>query len=116
MWRTSYGAAGDTEALTALERGYEAGGYSAALKAVAELFVARAELYAASADTAFVTPWQVATLYTRAGEGELALEYLERAMDVRDQNMPSIAVDPIFDFLRADPRFQGLMERMGLAE
>ncbi len=116
MWRTSYRAAGDTEALAALDRGYDSGGYEAALKAVAELFVARAQTYATRADTEFVTPWQIATLYTRAGEKELALEYLERAFDARDQNMPSIAVDPIFDSIRSDPRFQSLMARTGLTE
>lgn len=109
MWQNSYRAAGDPEALAALERGYESGGYEAALKAVAELFVARSR-------TAFVPAWQIATLYTRAGEGELALAYLEQAFEARDQNMPSIAVDPIFDFLRNEPRFQALVERMGLPQ
>jgi serine/threonine protein kinase/tetratricopeptide (TPR) repeat protein len=107
MWRASYGALGDTEALAALEDGYATGGYNAALRAVADLFVERS-------DTTYVPPWQIATLYTRAGEGELAVEYLERALEDHDQNMPSIAIDPIFDFMRDDPRFQSLLERLGL--
>ena len=107
MFRASYVALGDMEAVAALDSGYEAGGYSAGLLAVAELFVARS-------DTTFVTPWQIATLYTRAGDAELALNYLERAFEARDQNMPSISVDPIFDFLRDEPRFQTLVDRLGL--
>ena len=107
MWRASYGASGDAEALAALDDGYATGGYDGALRAVADLFVARS-------DTTYVTPWQIATLYTRAGEGEQAMAYLEQAFEARDQNMPSIAIDPIFDFMRDDPRFRSLLERMGL--
>jgi tetratricopeptide (TPR) repeat protein len=107
MFRASYAALGDTEAVAALDAGYEAGGYAEGLLAVAELFVARS-------DTVFVTPWQIATLYTRAGDGELALDYLEEALEARDQNMPSISVDPIFDFLRDEPRFQALIHQLGL--
>jgi hypothetical protein len=36
------------------------------------------------------------------------------AAQERDQNMPSLAVDPIFDFLRDEPRFQALLDRLGL--
>jgi tetratricopeptide (TPR) repeat protein len=107
MWRASYEAVGDTAALQALNRGYAQGGYGAALTAVADLFVERS-------DTAYVTPWQIATLYTRAGRGEEALHYLELAFQEHDQNMPYITTDPIFDFLREEPRFQELVDRLGL--
>jgi tetratricopeptide (TPR) repeat protein len=107
MWRASYRALGDQEALDALESGYRNGGYATALRAVAELFVERAK-------TQYVTPWQIATLYTRAGEPEPALDYLERAFQDHDNNMPSIAVDPIFDLIRDQPRFQALVDSLGL--
>jgi eukaryotic-like serine/threonine-protein kinase len=109
MWRASYERARDTEAVEALEAGYRAGGYSAALRAVAELFVERSA-------TTFVTPWQIATLYTRAGMVEPALDYLERAFEARDPNMPYISIDPIFDPLRREPRFRALMDRLGLPQ
>jgi adenylate cyclase len=107
MWRSSYRATGDTAALSALESGYAQGGYTTALRAVADLFVARSS-------TTYVTPWQIATLYTRAGDAEPALDYLELAYKDHDQNMPSIAVDPIFDFIRNRPRFQALVDSLGL--
>ncbi|MCG6954463.1 MAG: protein kinase [Gemmatimonadetes bacterium] len=107
MWRASYRAAEDTAALSALDAGYAQGGYASALRAVAELFVARSK-------TEYVTPWQIATLYTRAGDAEPALDYLELAYKDHDQNMPSIAVDPIFDFIRNRPRFQALVDSLGL--
>jgi adenylate cyclase len=107
MWRASYGALGDEEAVAALTRGYRAGGYNEALRAVADTFVVRAQ-------SRYVTPWQIATLYTRAGEGGLALDYLELALADREPNMPYLAVDPIFDFLRQEPRFRAMVTSLGL--
>ena len=45
-----------------------------------------------------------------------ALEWLEQACDARDPNMPYISADPVFDILRAEPRFQSLLRRMKLPE
>ena len=99
MWRASY--AGDPEALVALEQGYETGGYSAALRGVADLFLTRA-------DTMYVRPWQVATLLLRGGMAEECLPYLEQAFAEHDNNMPYITVDPIFDPVRQGPPVPGL--------
>ena len=107
MWRASN--ARDPEALAALDRGYAAGGYEDALRSMAEMLVARS-------DTMHVTPWQIGTAYTRAGEGDLALDYLGQAFEARDPNIPYLTVDPIFDYLRDEPRFQALIERLGLPQ
>ena len=106
-WRESYRSLGDAGALDALNRGYAESGYPAALEFVAELFIERL----ATEDAA---PWQIGTLYTRAGRAEEALHYLESAYEEHDPNMPSLSVDPIFDFLRAEPRFQTLLDGLGL--
>jgi len=105
IWKASYAASGDHEAIDALAQGYAKAGYSGALSRVAEMLVARSR-------TRHVTPWQIGTLYTRAGKTDEALTWLEKAYDARDQNMPYISVDPIFDGLRDHPRFQELMRRM----
>ena len=107
MWRASN--ARDPEALAALDRGSAAGGYEGALRSMAEMLIARS-------DTMHVTPWQIGTLYTRAGDGELALDYLERAFEERDPNIPYLSVDPIFDYLRDEPRFRAMIERLGLPQ
>ena len=106
-WRESYSSLGDAGALDALNRGYQEGGYAAALESVAELCIDRL----ATEDAA---PWQIGTLYTRAGRAEEALRYLELAYEEHDPNMPSLSVDPIFDFLRDEPRFQTLLDELGL--
>ena len=109
IWKASYAAKGDREALDALERGFAEGGYRGALQRVAETLVARSR-------TTYVTPWQIATLYTRAGKNSEALEWLEKAYQAHDQNMPYISVDPIFDDLRKEPRFQDILRRMKLLQ
>jgi tetratricopeptide (TPR) repeat protein len=105
IWKASYAAKGDHEAEEALARGFAEGGYQGALRSVAEMLVARSQ-------KTFVTPWQIATLYTRAGKNKEALEWLEKAYQAHDLNMPYISVDPIFDDLRSEPGFQDLLRRM----
>jgi TolB-like protein/Tfp pilus assembly protein PilF len=107
VWKVSFAAKGDTEAEEALARGYAAGGYSGALSRVAEMLVRRSR-------TSHVTPWQIGTLYTRAGKNDEALDWLEKAYEAHDPNVPYLSVDPIFDDLRATPRFQDLIRRLKL--
>lgn len=40
--------------------------------------------------------------------------FLEKAMEERHPRLPHIAVSPIWDCVRDDPRFRALLERMGL--
>jgi hypothetical protein len=74
-----------------------------------------AEAMIAKSKNEYITPWQVATLYTRAGMQEEAIEWLQKAYDVHDNNMTYITADPIFDYLREDRRFQKLVEKMNLS-
>jgi tetratricopeptide (TPR) repeat protein len=103
IWKRTY--PDDPEAIEALETGYAEGGYSQALCQLAEMLIERSR-------NSFVTPWQIGTIYTRAGKKMEALEWLEKAYEAHDPNMPYINTDPIFDYLREEPAFQGLIEKM----
>lgn len=107
IWKLSYEAKGDLIAVEALKKGERANGYPGALEYLAELLIERS-------DTSYITPWQIATLYTRAGNKEKAISWLQKAYVARDNNMPYLGVDPIFDIFRSDPRFQGLLEKVNL--
>jgi TolB-like protein/Tfp pilus assembly protein PilF len=50
------------------------------------------------------------------GEPQLALNYLERAVDERDPRILWLRVDPRVDTLRNDPRFGALIRRLGLTQ
>ncbi|MEQ8556448.1 MAG: helix-turn-helix domain-containing protein [Cyclobacteriaceae bacterium] len=106
-WKLSYYAKGDQAAIEALNRGEYQGGYTGALLQLAELLIERSE-------TSYVTPWQIGTIYTRAGEVDLAVEWLQKAYEAHDNNMPYIGVDPIFDVLHQSQGFLNLLDQMGL--
>ena len=100
---------GNSEVTEALDRGYAQGGYAGAMRLAAETLAARSKL-------TYVPPTRIAELYARAGEKDRALEWLEKAYQERDSQMVYLNVEPIWDNLRPDPRFQDLLRRMNLPE
>jgi adenylate cyclase len=107
-WRRQFAALGDKDAVAALERGYAANGYLGAMGAVAALLDSRSQI-------GRVPPVFAAGFHVRAGHADRALEWLERAFEAQDQNLPYIAAIPIWDSLRDDPRFSSLLRRMNLS-
>jgi len=65
------------------------------------------------ADSVF-TVRQVAALYTRLGDEETALQWIESADVDADLSLSLVATDPALDPLRDDPRMQQLMDELGL--
>jgi len=57
----------------------------------------------------------IAAVYTLLGEKDQAFKWLENAYRERTSRLPCIKIDPRFDPLRSDPRFQDLLRRMNLA-
>jgi len=105
VWKSFYDAKGDHEAVEVLSKGNKEGGYHKALEDLAELLIDRS-------DSTYITPWQIATIYTRAGQKDKALMWLQKAFDIHDSNMPSIGVDPIFDIFKDNPGFTDLLKKM----
>jgi hypothetical protein len=63
---------------------------------------------------AYNSPFGTAILYAQLGEKPRALDSLEKAYAQRSLSMTELAVEPAFDSLRPDPRFQSLLRRVGL--
>jgi tetratricopeptide (TPR) repeat protein len=63
---------------------------------------------------AYTTRDGLAILYARLGEKEKALQALEQAYKERQFHMTEIGVEPAFDTLRSEPRFQDLLHRTGV--
>jgi serine/threonine-protein kinase len=55
----------------------------------------------------------IAWVYGALGEHDRAFDYLERAYEEKDAELPLLKVDPFYDPLRDDPRFADLLQRMG---
>lgn len=62
----------------------------------------------------YVQPSYVAVVLANLGERERALEYLQKAYDERHGFLIFLNVEPAFDPLRGDPRFAGVVSRLGL--
>jgi tetratricopeptide (TPR) repeat protein len=54
--------------------------------------------------------------YVGMGNNDLALAWLEKAYAQHSNAMTTLKVDPLYDPLRGDPRFQNLLRRVGLAQ
>jgi serine/threonine-protein kinase len=63
----------------------------------------------------YVSPYLIAMIYAGLGEKDRAYEWLERMYEERSYYVTWLKVDPVFDPLRAEPRFQDLLRRIGLA-
>jgi adenylate cyclase len=63
----------------------------------------------------YVEPCFIAIIYTAPGDREQAFVWLEKGFDDLFASMADLKFTPMFDSLRDDPRFQSLLQRMGLA-
>ena len=96
-----------SEALTRLRTAYQTGGDRAFWE----------ELLKVTRDAAarrYVPPHEFLFIYSYLGDIDRVLEYAERCVEINAGLLVFLAVDPCFDRLRADSRFQDLLRRLGL--
>jgi hypothetical protein len=60
-------------------------------------------------------PAELAILYAALGDKEAAFASLEKGFEAHDLQMQFLKVDPEYDPLRSDPRFQDLLKKIWLA-
>ena len=65
------------------------------------------------AQTKYVQPYSLASIYAALGENDKAIEWLNKASSDRSFMM-YLAIDPLFDKLRSDERYKVLIERLHL--
>jgi eukaryotic-like serine/threonine-protein kinase len=66
------------------------------------------------AQEAYVSPHHIAIIYAGLGDREGTFTWLEKAYESREEAMMFLNVDPTWEDLREDPRFQALVRRVGL--
>jgi len=111
-------------ALASLERARELGGdVPSILAATGEVMArtgrveeARAYLHELTqmSQTRWVPASCFAVLHIGLGDYPAALTFLETATDRREFSVTALKVHPLYDPLRSEPRFQRLLERVGL--
>ena len=62
----------------------------------------------------YVSPYNLAVIYTGLAEKDQPFEWLEKAYLDRDPGLVRLKVDPRLDNLRQDPRFRELLKKMAL--
>jgi serine/threonine-protein kinase len=63
-----------------------------------------------------LNPMVIVPAYLGMGNNDQAMAWLEKAYAVHSNSLTALKVEPIYDPLRGDPRFQNLLRRVGLAE
>ena len=74
------------------------------------------EDYLRTTKSSYAPPVLVAGVYMRLADKARALQWLEKGYQERDDLMIDLNVDPVFDGVRTDSRFQDLVRRVGLPE
>ncbi len=98
---------GQTELADLVERASGQGGLEAALKVWLGAVEKRAGVE-------YVSPMIPARLAATLRDREKCLLWLDRAWQQRSPQLVYLAVDPVYDSLRAEGRFQQLLKRIGL--
>ncbi|MFZ3217072.1 MAG: protein kinase [Candidatus Acidiferrales bacterium] len=62
----------------------------------------------------YVSPYNIALVYTGLEEKDQAFQWLDKAYEERSVRLTNFAVHPRFVVLRSDPRFAALVKRIGL--
>ncbi|NIR50577.1 MAG: protein kinase [Phycisphaerae bacterium] len=118
-WKTSLSARGASKVARAMQSAYERSGYKGALITAAQKIslayqFVRIWNYLPLTKRRYVSPMVIAVLYTEAGEKDRAFKWLNKAYLNQEPQMTSLMVNPHWDSLRSDPRFDELLRKIGL--
>jgi serine/threonine protein kinase len=99
---------GSPELAASIEEDFSKGGYKGVLQSWLDGLTEISKY-------GYISPYNIAQAYMRMGEKEKTFSWLEKAYEEHDSGLVSLAVEPIFDPIRSDPRFKDLLRRMKLA-
>lgn len=97
-----------SEIAAVMRRGYQQAGYRGALQAELEIMTKRVK------SGAVYDPYSFAFVLAKLGENDRAMEQLEIAYKEHNPGLVYMKVDPAYQALHANPKFQDLQRRVGL--
>ncbi len=113
-WSKALTLTGQNEASTILERAFAASGFSVAVRSLWQKKLEQLNEKAKRGE--YVPALDYARAYTRLADKEQAFVWLAKAERERNRLIFDVKLEPIYDSLRDDARFQDLMRRVGLPE
>jgi serine/threonine-protein kinase len=66
------------------------------------------------ASTEYVSPVSLAQVHFAFGENDAGFRQLERALALKDPSAANLKVEPAYDAVRSDPRFQAILRKLRL--
>lgn len=96
------------------DSGYRAAGIALARYAMNDIISSDEALASAGQPGSEARAYHVATAYAFRGQNDAAFDWLEKAYEERDGAVIFLLVDPLLAGLRSQPRWQGLVEKLGL--
>jgi serine/threonine protein kinase len=99
---------GSPELAASIEEDFSKGGYKGVLQSWLDGLTEISKY-------GYISPYNIAQAYMRMGEKEKTFSWLEKAYEEHDSGLVSLAVEPMFDPIRSDPRFKDLLRRMKLS-
>jgi adenylate cyclase len=109
-WSKAFHLSGVDEDASLLESTYAESGFEAAIQALAQKQLERIKEKSARGE--YVPAVDYVTAYMRLGDKEQAFAWLAKAFAERNRLAFEIRVNPIFDPLRSDPRFEALVQKV----
>ena len=109
-WVTALGLRRQKELAASVEQTFAAKGYDAAVRVMEQ--TALKDLEERSKRGEYTTPTEYVLAYIRLGDKDKALAWVDKAVDVHDRFALQLLIDPLYDKLRSDPRFQAALRRI----
>jgi len=111
-WAKALTLRGEEQQASILERTFATSGFEPAVRALAKQQLEKLNERMKRGE--YVEAAEYVTAYTRLGDKEQAFAWLDKAVQERNGFVFIFKVNPIYDKLRDDPRFQDLLARAGL--
>jgi hypothetical protein len=109
-WHSAMTLSGDSELAAILTQTHVKHGFTSAVRAVARKRIERLERRTKAGE--YVPSIYFARCYLRLDDAEQAFRWLEKACNERNAYRLMIARDPVYDPLKKDARFSGVLRRM----
>ena len=104
-------ASGSADFASELGETYAKSGFRAAMRIFWQTAL---NFNAEAAKHRYTSPTVFASLYSLLGDKDQAFRWLEKAYEERSSKLLELELDPDFDSLHGDPRYDNLLRRVGL--